>query len=92
MAEMIADTCDFVPEGDTFSTVKDVWIRLARVYTPDEGEPGYSTAKQLLTSLILNKIVVYQQVETSYTRIVAEVWQGGENVNDIMVASGYGEN
>ena len=86
---MIVDTCDYIPDGDTFSTVRDIWVRLARVNAPDEGEPGYYTAKKLLSDLILNRIVVYKQVGTSYRRIVAEVWQDGNNINDIMIQAGY---
>ena len=89
MADMIADTCDFIADGDTFSTKKNVWIRLARYDAPEEGKPNYTNAKQLLSSLILNKLIVYKQVGTSYTRIVAEVWEDGKNINDIMLQSGY---
>ncbi len=89
MADMIADTCDYIADGDTFSTKKNVWVRLARYDAPEEGKPNYTKAKQLLSSLILNKVIAYEQVGTSYTRIVAEVWQDGKNINDIMLASGY---
>lgn len=91
MSDMIVDTCDYVADGDTFSTAKNVWIRLARVHAPDEGEAGYDTAKKLLSDLILNKMVVYKQVGTSYHRVVAEVWQDGKNINDIMIRAGYRE-
>ena len=91
MPEMVVDTCDYVADGDTFSTEKGVWIRLARVQAPEEGEVGYYTAKKLLSDLILNKLIVYEQVGTSYHRIVAEVWHDGENINDIMIGAGYKE-
>jgi len=89
MAEFEGDICDYVADGDTFSTKKNIWIRLARYDAPEEGNPNYTKAKQLLSSLILNKIIVYKQIGTSYTRIVAEVWQDSKNINDIMLASGY---
>ena len=89
MSDMIADTCDFVPDGDTLCTVKNIRIRLARVHAPDEGEPGFYDARKLLSDLILNKIVAYNQVGTSYGRIVAEVWRDGKNINDIMIQAGY---
>jgi len=91
MSDMIVDTCDYVADGDTFSTKKEVLIRLARVHAPDEGEIGYYTAKKLLSDLILNQIIVYKEVGTSYHRIVAEVWQDGKNINDIMIGAGYKE-
>jgi endonuclease YncB( thermonuclease family) len=82
-------TCEYVQDGDTFRTAKQNWIRLARYDAPEENEPNYAKAKQLLSSLILNKEIVYEQVGTSYNRIVAEVWQAGKNINDIMIQSGY---
>ena len=82
-------TCEYVQDGDTFRTVVGNWIRLARYDAPEEGKPNFEKAKQLLSSLILNKAIVYEQVGTSYNRIVAEVWQGGKNINDIMLKSGY---
>ena len=59
---MIVDTCDYVVDGDTFSTAKEEWIRLARVHAPDEGELGYDAAKNRLSDLVLNKIIKYKQV------------------------------
>lgn len=82
-------TCEYVQDGDTFRTTGQNWIRLARYDAPEEGKPNYAEAKQLLSSLILNKAIEYEEVGTSYNRIVAEVWQGGKNINDIMINSGY---
>ena len=80
---------EHVQDGDTFRTAKQNWIRLARYDAVEEGEPNFEKAKELLASLILNKEIVYNQVSTSYNRIVAEVWQEGNNINDIMINSGY---
>lgn len=82
-------TCEYVQDGDTFRTAMQNWIRLARYDAPEEGKPNYANAKQLLSSLILNKEIEYEQVGTSYGRKVAEVWQGGKNINDAMIRSGY---
>jgi len=81
--------CEYVKDGDTFRTAKQNWIRLARYDAPEEGKPNFEKAKQLLSNLILNKGIVYEQVGTSYDRIVAEVWQAGRNIYDIMLQSGY---
>jgi micrococcal nuclease len=89
MGERFSAVCEYVQDGDTFRTKMQNWIRLARYDAPEEGEPNYDKAKQLLSSLILNKEIVYEQVGTSYDRKVAEVWQGGKNINDIMIQSGY---
>ena len=85
----LSAVCEFVQDGDTFRTAMKNWIRLARYDAPEEGKPNFEKAKQLLSSLILNKEIVYEQVGTSYDRIVAEVWQAGKNINDIMIQSGY---
>jgi len=82
-------TCEYIQDGDTFRTAKENWIRLARYDAPEEGEPDYNNAKQLLSDLISNKEIVYEQVGTSHGRKVSEVWQGGKNINDIMLGSGY---
>ncbi len=81
--------CIYVKDGDTFQTKMDNWIRLARYDAPEESKPDYAKAKKLLSDLILNKQITYKQVGTSYDRIVAEVWQDGSNINDIMIRSGY---
>ena len=80
--------CEYVQDGDTFRTAKQNWIRLARYNAPEENDRNYVKAKRLLSSLILHKEIVYKQVGTSYNRIVAEVWQAGVNINDIMIESG----
>ena len=85
----LSATCEYVQDGDTFRTAKQNWIRLARYDAPEEGKPDYAKAKQLLSSLILSKAIEYEQVGTSYGRIVAEVWQASRNINDIMIQSGY---
>ena len=83
------DICVYVEGGDTFLTTIQKWMRLARYDAPEQGEPGYDGAKQLLFSIILNKAIEYEPVSESYDRIVAEVWQDGDNINDIMLQSGY---
>ena len=89
MGERLRAVCEYVQDGDTFRTAKQNWIRLARYDAPEEGSPDYLKAKQLLSGLILNEEIVYEQVSISYNRIVAEVWQRGKNINNIMRQSGY---
>ena len=86
---MATAVCEYVEGGDTFRTAMQDWIRLARYDAPEEGEPDYDDAKQLLSSLILDKEIVYEPVGTSHDRIIAEVWQGVRNINVIMIQSGY---
>ncbi len=77
-------TCEYVQDGDTFRTAHQNWIRLANVCAPDKGESGYEKAKETLRNLILGKEIIYEQVGTSYNRIVAEVWIGNLYVNVYM--------
>jgi hypothetical protein len=37
MTDIKADICSIVRDGETFSTKKEVWIKLARVHAPKEG-------------------------------------------------------
>ena len=72
-----------VVDGDTFWTKNK--IRLARVYAPELNTTNGSKAKKKLENLILRKDIVYEQVGSSYDRIVAEVWHKGININDVMI-------
>ncbi len=87
MAERYSATCEFVQDGDTFRTEGQNWIRLARYDAPEKGKSNYLKAKQLLSSLILNKAIVYEQVGKSHNRKVAEVWQSNKNINNAMIKS-----
>ena len=72
-----------VIDGDTFCTKKK--IRLARVYAPEINTPKGIAAKRKLAELILRKTISYEQVGTSYDRLVAEVWLNGYNINSMMI-------
>ncbi|MFC1962873.1 thermonuclease family protein [Chloroflexota bacterium] len=82
-------TCNHVEGGDTFRTALQTRIRLARYDAPEEGHPDYIKAKQLLSSVILDKEILYEYVGTSYGPPVAEVWRRSININDIMLRSGF---
>ena len=82
--------CDYVKDGDTFKTRRNVWIRLARVNAPRIETPDGQKAKGILVSRILNKAITYEAVATdTYGRIVAEVWVDATSVNDYMREQGY---
>ena len=85
----VSTFCDLVIDGDTFWTTEPHCIRLANVCTPEAGESGFQEAKKMLQGLILNKNIEYNQVGTSYNRIVAEVVVNGMSVNHYMQISGY---
>ena len=86
----ISSRCLYVRDGGTFRTSGDIWVRLARVRIPEEGESGYDKAKSILESLILSKPITYRHFGIFRNCLVAEVWCGGENANDAMIGHGYG--
>ena len=81
--------CIYVHDGGTFQTAKGDCIRLANVCAPGSGEDGHEEAKNILSNLILNREIVYEQVGVSYNRILAEVWIGEINVNEYMRRKEY---
>lgn len=82
-------TCEYVQDGDTFRTKGQVWIRLANVCAPKLDTVEGAKAKRILSDLILGKPITYEQVGTSYGRIVAEVWLNDLSVNMYMRQQGY---
>ena len=81
--------CEYVRDGNTFMTSEKVWIRLAEVCAPAEGEFGFAKAMELLEELILDKTIVYHAMGPSRGNMVAEVWVGSTNVNSYMRGKGY---
>ena len=77
-----------VVDGDTFRTGEHPHaVRLEGIDTPEPHEPGYATAKNALTRLILRREV---KIETkaygAYGRRIAQVWRLPDylNVNSAM--------
>jgi len=85
----VSAVCEYVQDGDTFRTAKQNWIRLANVCAPAVETAEGAKAKRILANLILSKPITYEQVGTSYGRIVAEVWVDSLNVNASMRREGY---
>lgn len=85
----VSATCGYVQDGDTFRTASNTWIRLANVCAPQLESIEGPKAKRLLEQLILGKAIVYEQVGSSYGRLVAEVWVNGTSVNVYMRRQGY---
>ena len=81
----------YVVDGDTFH-VSPKWtfagqtgeIVRARGYnTPEEGKPGYETAKEKLKNLILGKDVELRNMITiTYGRLLCDVYYNGQNLKD----------
>lgn len=76
-------------DGDTFE-VSPNWkwnnqtgsiIRGNGYDAPEEGEPGYQTAKEKLKNLILNKEVELKNaIRITYGRLLCDVYYNGENL------------
>ena len=81
--------CEYVEDGDTFRTAMGNWIRLADVCAPKGETQEGAKATRILSDLILGKDIVYEQVGTSYGRMVAEVVVEGMSVNEYMRLKGY---
>ena len=75
-----------VLDGDTFNTSsRKNPVRLAKVDTPEKGQPGYQKAKQALQRMIGGKdVTVDTKARDSYGRSVANVKVGGRSVNKAM--------
>ena len=73
-----------VIDGDTIGIASNK-IRLARVYAPEIDTEKGKKCKDKLESLVLDKYITYEKVGTSYDRIVAEIYDGIKNINDIMI-------
>lgn len=80
-----------VIDGDTFG-VSPNWkwneqtgsiIRANGYDTPEEGQPGYQTAKEKLENLILNKEVELKNpIRITYGRLLCDVYYNGKNLAD----------
>jgi len=80
-----------VIDGDTF-TVSPNWqfngqsgdtVRANGYNTPEEGQPGYQTAKTKLKNLIEGKQVELRNYITlTYGRLLCDVYYNGKNLKD----------
>lgn len=78
-------------DGDSFE-VSPNWkwndqtggvIRAYGYDTPEEGEPGYQTAKNKLTDLIFNKEVELKNpVRITYGRLLCNIYYNDKNIAD----------
>jgi len=73
-----------VTDGDTFTIQGGTRIRLSGVEAAELGAPYSIMAKEHLEKLILSKNIRYEQVSSSFDRIVANVWVDNTNVNKAM--------
>lgn len=81
------ETVSRIVDGDTLKTApRTKSVRLAGVYAPDKGEPGFKGSTNKLRQLTEGKKVkVYVKARDRYGRAVAEVkTEDGKSVNKEM--------
>lgn len=80
-----------VIDGDTFEvSLNWKWndqtgsvVRADGYDTPEQGEPGYQTAKEKLKNLILNKEAELKNpIRITYGRLLCNVYYNGKNLAD----------
>jgi micrococcal nuclease len=78
-----------VIDGDTLILKGGDRIRLENVDAPEIGTKGAAKARHQLENLVEGKTITYNEVGTSYGRIVAKVKVAGKSVNQAMRRKGY---
>jgi micrococcal nuclease len=82
------DTCDLVVDLG-FSVKTQQRFRLARINTPERGQPGYAEATAELQRLLAGRgLTIEVRGQDKYGRWLVEIFAGGANVNDAMLAAG----
>ena len=93
-------TVTYVVDGDTcdieldlgYSIILHHRFRLARINTPERGSPGYTEAKQFLSTAVLDKAVTLEVTKLDkYGRFLCELMVEGINVNDAILSAGLGK-
>lgn len=81
-----------IADGDTLSCLYErnpLKVRLQYIDAPENGQPFGQKAKQVLSQMVFKKQV---RLEISgydrYNRLLAEVWEGGRNINLSLVEQG----
>lgn len=87
--------CTKVVDGDTIYLDNGKKIRFVGVNTPERGVDGYSTSKEFVQKLCLNKEVGIDIDNSKYTdrygRTLAVVIVDGKNVNEMLLKEGLAE-
>jgi len=83
----------YVVDGDTLD-VNDIRIRFALVNTPEEGEPGFHSAKTFVQNLCLGENgevdIDDGQRQGSYGREIGVVYCDGVNLNQALMSNNLG--
>lgn len=83
-----------VIDGDTFVLTGKRSVRMIGINAPEIGEPGADIAKDVLTRIVMDKIVILETDVTDrddYGRLLRYVYVGDLSVNAEMIRMGYAE-
>jgi micrococcal nuclease len=81
----------FAVDGDTLQLEDGSRIRLLGINAPEKGQPKYSDAKALLSSLAANKTILVQsdiEKKDRYGRFLGYIFVGNTFVNEAMLEQG----
>lgn len=86
------DTCDLIVDCGFRHTITDRF-RLARINTPERGQPGWAEATARLEELLTgqNLLIRTEKPKDKWGRWLADVFVAGQCVNDLLVAEGHAE-
>lgn len=77
-------------DGDTLKSNSSQTFRLVGVNTPERGQPGYEEAKDFLAGLEGRIVGVEIMGTDKYSRGLAYVFDGDENINEEILRNGLG--
>ena len=84
-----------VADGDTITVLtadkQQIKVRLSSVDTPEGGQAYGQKAKNFTSSMVFKKnVTIHPETTDKYGRTVAMVYVDGKNLNEQIVANGYG--
>lgn len=82
-----------ISDGDTLTCLQDrkpLKVRLLHIDAPESGQPDGKNAKQALAALAFKKQVqLHATGYDKYGRLLAEVYEGSQNINLTLVQQGW---
>lgn len=94
-------TVENVVDGDTvdlaidlgFKIITKQRVRLARVDTPERGQPGFAEAKEFVVAKTAEKnVTLHTEKVSKWGYYLAEITLAdGSNLSDALLAGGYGK-
>lgn len=90
---VLLGTVERIVDGDTLDVLLEsgtIRVRLNAIDAPEKNQPGGAAATQHLSNRLLHKWIEVKPIsQDRYGRIVAVVFENGENINSALVSNGY---